>query len=80
MLSLCKVDFVAVFAVMCNSIWKNRKSVGHKPAKFTESITVEVIWTAVPFVIVILMALPATKVLVAQKDTTNADLTIKATG
>ena len=80
MLILCTVIFIAVFAVMFYSIWKNRKSVGHKPAKFTESITVEVIWTAVPFVIVILMALPATKVLVAQKDTTNADLTIKATG
>jgi cytochrome c oxidase subunit 2 len=80
MLIICTVIFIAVFAVMFYSIWKHRKSVGHKPAKFTESITVEVIWTAVPFLIVILMALPATKVLVAQKDTTNADLTIKATG
>ena len=80
MMIICTVIFVAVFAVMFYSIWKHRKSVGHKPAKFTESITVEVIWTAVPFIIVILMALPATKVLVAQKDTTNADLTIKATG
>jgi cytochrome c oxidase subunit 2 len=43
-------------------------------------VTVEVIWTLVPFIIVILMALPATKVLVASKDTSNADLTIKATG
>jgi len=80
MLIICTVIFVAVFAVMFYSIWKHRKSVGHKPAKFTESITVEVVWTAVPFVIVILMALPATKVLVAQKDTTNADLTVKVTG
>ncbi|WP_295520396.1 cytochrome c oxidase subunit II [Limnohabitans sp. Rim8] len=80
MLIVCTVIFIAVFAVMFYSIWKHRKSVGHKPAAFTESITVEVIWTAVPFLIVILMALPATKVLVAQKDTTNADLTIKATG
>ena len=80
MMILCTVIFVAVFAVMFYSIWKHRKSLGHKPATFTESITVEVIWTAVPFVIVIMMALPATKVLVASKDTTNADLTIKATG
>ncbi|WP_353237480.1 cytochrome c oxidase subunit II [Limnohabitans sp.] len=80
MLILCTVIFIAVFAVMFYSIWKHRKSVGHKPATFTESITVEVVWTAVPFVIVILMALPATKVLVAQKDTTNADLTVKVTG
>jgi cytochrome c oxidase subunit II len=80
MMILCTVIFIAVFAVMFYSIWKHRKSTGHKPANFHESVTVEIIWTIVPFVIVILMALPATKVLVAQKDTTNADLTIKATG
>ncbi len=80
MMILCTVIFIAVFAVMFYSIWKHRKSVGHKPANFHESVTVEIIWTVVPFVIVILMALPATKVLVAAKDTTNADLTIKATG
>ncbi|WP_218510321.1 cytochrome c oxidase subunit II [Variovorax sp. dw_308] len=80
MMVLCTVIFVAVFSVMFYSIWKHRKSVGHKAANFHESVVVEVIWTIVPFVIVILMALPATKVLVAQKDTTNADLTIKVTG
>jgi cytochrome c oxidase subunit 2 len=80
MLIICSVVFVAVFAVMFYSIWKHRKSVGHKPATFTDSMSVEILWTAVPFVIVILMALPATKVLVAQKDTTNADLTVKVTG
>ena len=80
MLIICTVIFIGVFAVMFYSIWKHRKSVGHKPATFTDSITVEVLWTAVPFLIVILMALPATKVLVAQKDTTNADLTVKVTG
>ena len=80
MMILCTVIFVAVFAVMFYSIWKHRKSVGHKAANFHESVVVEVIWTIVPFLIVIVMALPATKVLVAQKDTTNADLTIKATG
>ena len=80
MLILCTIIFVAVFAVMFYSIWKHRKSVGHKAANFHESVTVEVVWTVVPFIIVILMALPATKVVVAMKDTTNADLTIKATG
>ena len=80
MLIVCTVIFVAVFAVMFYSIWKHRKSKGHKAANFHESVTVEIIWTIVPFVIVILMALPATKVVVAMKDTTNADLTIKATG
>ena len=80
MLIVCTVIFVAVFGVMFYSIWKHRKSVGHKSANFHESVTVEVIWTIVPFIIVILMALPATKVVVAMKDTTNADLTIKVTG
>jgi cytochrome c oxidase subunit II len=80
MLITCTVIFLAVFSVMFYSIWKHRKSVGHKPANFHESVTVEVIWTIVPFLIVIGMALPATKVIVASKDTTNADLTIKATG
>ena len=80
MLIVCTVIFLAVFAVMFYSICKHRKSVGHKAATFHESVTVEIIWTIIPFVIVILMALPATKVIVAMKDTTNADLTIKATG
>ena len=80
MLGICTFIFVAVFGVMFYSIWKHRKSRGAKAANFHESVTVEVIWTIVPFIIVILMALPATKVLVAQKDTTNADLTIKTTG
>jgi cytochrome c oxidase subunit II len=77
---VCIVIFVAVFSVMFYSIWKHRKSVGHKAANFHESTAVEIAWTIVPFVIVIGLALPATKVLVAQKDTTSADVTIKATG
>ena len=80
MMAICLVIFVAVFGVMFYSIWKHRKSVGHKAANFHESAVVEIAWTIIPFIIVIGMALPATKVLVAQKDTTGADLTIKATG
>ena len=80
MLITCIVIFILVFSVMFYSVWKHRKSKGHKPANFHESVTVEVIWTIIPFLIVIGMALPATKVLVASKDTSNADLTIKATG
>ena len=80
MMAICLVIFVAVFGVMFYSILKHRKSVGHKAANFHESAVVEIAWTIIPFIIVIGMALPATKVLVAQKDTTGADLTIKATG
>ena len=77
---ICTVIFIGVFGVMFYSIWKHRKSKGAKAANFHESVTVEVVWTVIPFIIVVLIALPATKVLVAQKDTTNADITIKATG
>ena len=77
---ICLVIFVGVFGVMFYSILAHRKSKGAKPANFHESTTVEIIWTIVPFIIVIMMALPATKVVVAMKDTSSADLTIKATG
>ena len=80
MLYICGAIFVAVFGVMFYSVFKHRKSKGHKAADFHESTTVEIIWTVIPFIIVIGMALPATKVVVAMKDTTNADLTIKVTG
>jgi cytochrome c oxidase subunit II len=80
MMVICGVIFLAVFGVMFYSILKHRKSVGHKAANFHESTTVEIAWTVVPFIIVILMALPATKTVVAMKDTSNADITIKATG
>ena len=80
MLIICLVIFVGVFGVMFYSIFKHRRSRGAKAANFHESTTVEIIWTIVPFVIVIGMALPATKVVVAMKDTSAADLTIKATG
>ncbi len=80
MIAICVVIFIAVFGVMFYSILKHRKSLGHKSASFHESATVEIAWTVVPFLIVVLMALPATKTVVAMKDTSNADITIKATG
>jgi cytochrome c oxidase subunit 2 len=79
-LVICLVIFVAVFGVMFYSILKHRKSVGHKSANFHESVAVEIAWTIVPFLIVIGMGAMATRTVVAMKDTTNADLTIKATG
>ncbi len=80
MIGICLAIFLAVFGVMFYSILKHRKSLGHKSASFHESTSVEIAWTVVPFVIVVLMALPATKTVVAMKDTSNADITIKATG
>ena len=77
---ICTVIFIGVFGVMFYSIWHHRKSRGAKAANFHESTAVEITWTVIPFLIVIAMAAPATKVIVAQKDTTNAELTIKVTG
>ena len=80
MLVICTVIFLAVFGVMFYSIFKHRKSKGAKSANFHESVKVEIAWTIVPFIIVIFMALPATKTVVAMKDTSASDLTIKVTG
>ncbi len=77
---VCLAIFFAVFGVMFYSVWKHRKSRGHAPAEFHESTTVEIAWTVVPFLIVVGMALPATRMVVEQKDTSNADVTVKATG
>ncbi len=77
---LCTVIFVGVFAVMFYSVYAHRKSKGHKAAQFHENTVVEVLWTVIPLVILIIIAAPATRVVVAQKDTSNPDLTIKVTG
>ena len=80
MLIVCLAIFVIVFGVMFYSIFKHRKSVGAKPANFHESVAVEIAWTIVPFIIVVVMGMAATRTVVAMKDTSNADITIKATG
>jgi cytochrome c oxidase subunit 2 len=80
MLLVCLIIFLGVFGVMFYSVFKHRKSRGHKAATFHESTTVEIAWTIIPFLIVIGMALPATHAVVAMKDTSNPDLTIKVTG
>jgi len=77
---ICVAIGVVVFGVMFISIFSHRKSKGAQPAQFHESTTVEVVWTIVPFLILIGMAIPATKALVAMEDTSNSDLSIKVTG
>ncbi len=79
-LVICLMIFILVFGVMFYSVLKHRKSLGHKSAAFHESTAVEITWTVIPFLILIGMALPATKTIIAMKDTSNADLTIKVTG
>ncbi|WP_267313327.1 cytochrome c oxidase subunit II [Nitrogeniibacter mangrovi] len=80
MLIICLVIFIAVFGVMFWSVFHHRKSKGAVAAHFHENTTVEIVWTIVPVLILLGMAYPATKTIIAMKDTSNADLTIKATG
>jgi len=77
---LCTVIFIGVFAFMFWSVYAHRKSKGHKAAQFHENTTVEILWTVIPAIILVIIALPATRTLVEQKDTSNPDLTIKVTG
>lgn len=77
---VCLAIFVVVFAVMFYSLYKHRKSVGHKAAQFHEHHTLEIIWTIIPALILIVMAVPATKTIFAMKDTSEADMSVKVTG
>ncbi len=77
---ICFVIFIGVFGFMFYSVFKHRKSVGHKAAQFHENTAVEVAWTLIPFVILIALAVPATGTLIAMRDTSEPDITIKATG
>jgi cytochrome c oxidase subunit 2 len=77
---LVAVIFVGVFGVMFYAVYAHRKDKGHKPAKFHESTTVEVVWTIIPALILVVIAWPTTRVVLAQKDTSGPDLTIKVTG
>jgi len=80
MMAIIFVIFVGVFGVMFYSIYAHRKSVGHKADQFHENTTVELIWTVVPFLILIAMAWPATRALLNIRDAAGADITVKATG
>jgi cytochrome c oxidase subunit II len=74
------VIFIGVFGFMFYACWAHRKSVGHKAEQFHENTTVELIWTVIPAIILVVIAWPVTKVVIAQKDTSAPDLTIKVTG
>jgi cytochrome c oxidase subunit II len=74
------VIFVGVFGAMFYACWAHRKSRGHKAEQFHENTTVEILWTVIPAIILVAIALPVTKVVIAQKDTSAADITVKVTG
>ncbi len=77
---VCVAIFVLVFGVMVWSIVHHRKSKGYRAAEFHESTAIEITWTIVPFLIIVALSIPATRMVVEQKDTANADVTVKATG
>jgi cytochrome c oxidase subunit 2 len=77
---LVTVIFIGVFGFMFWSVYAHRKDKGYKAAQFHENTTAEILWTVIPALILIIIAWPATKVVVAQKDTSNPDITVKVTG
>jgi len=77
---ICVAIFVGVFGTMFYSLFKHRKSVGHQAVQFHENTTVEIVWTVIPFLILLFMAYPATKTILAAHDTSSPDMTIKVTG
>ncbi len=77
---VCVIIGIVVFGAMLFAIVKHRKSRGVTPGKFSHSTRVEIIWTVIPVLILIGMALPATETLVKMEDTSGSDMTIKVTG
>ncbi|MEQ8958355.1 MAG: cytochrome c oxidase subunit II, partial [Coleofasciculus sp. C2-GNP5-27] len=77
---ICVVIGIGVFGYMLWAMIFHRKSVGHKPAQFHEHLGAEIAWTVVPFLLLIIMAVPATKTLKNIYDTSDAEIDIKVTG
>ncbi|MDA8364236.1 MAG: cytochrome c oxidase subunit II [Gammaproteobacteria bacterium] len=80
MFGVCVAIFVIVFGVMFYSIFAHRKSKGHKPATFHQSTTIEVIWTVIPFLILVAVAVPATATLLKMENTSDSAMTVRITG
>ena len=76
----CVAIGVVVFGVMIISLIKHRKSKGAEPASFSHSTTAEVIWTAIPVIILILIAVPTAETMVKLEDSRNPDMSIVITG
>ncbi len=77
---VCVVIGIGVFSVMIYSIIKHRKSVGAIALNFHENTMIELIWTVVPIIILISLAIPAAKTLIKIEDSSKSDMTIKVTG
>lgn len=77
---ICVVILAGVSGAMLYSIFRHRKSLGHDAHPFHENALVELIWTVIPFLILVFMAYPATKTILAMKDTSAPGITVKVTG
>jgi len=77
---ICLIIFIVVFGVMFYSLYAHRKSRGHKAHQFSHNSKLEVVWTIIPFIILVGMAIPSTATLLFMEDTTESDLTVKITG
>jgi len=77
---LCTVIFVGVFGFMFYSVYAHRKSVGHKAANFHERIGVEIAWTVIPLIILVIIVWPAIKTVMAQKDSADAGIAVEVAG
>ena len=77
---ICVVIGIGVFTVMFTSIVLHRKSRGHEAAKFSHSTKAEIIWTVIPVLILVMMAVPATTALVRMEDPSGTEMTVKITG
>lgn len=77
---VCAIIGVLVFGVMIYSLVHHRKSRGYQPAKFHDNTRLEIVWTIIPFLILVGLAVPATKVLIRMNDTEESAVTIKITG
>ncbi len=77
---ICIVIGIGVFGTMFYSIYYHRKSMGHKAEQFHENTTVEIIWTIIPTIILVGMAIPATKTMLDMDDSREAEMSIKVTG
>jgi len=79
-LLICTVVGVLLFSVMGYALFKFRKSKGAKAAKFSHNTTAEIIWTVIPILILIYIAVPSAKAILEIEDASNPDMTIKITG
>jgi cytochrome c oxidase subunit 2 len=77
---VCVGIFIVVFGAMFYSLWKHRKAAGHQAAHFHENTKLEVVWTIIPFIILVGMAIPSTKTVLNMRDASSPDMTIKVTG